>query len=199
MKARAVARAGLYIACFMVVAGVLVWPFVAHLLQDRVFDAERVARGFLYSIWSREIGLAMESGLDADGDGIGEFGTLRDIMDTGSEYLDRSLEQKVVQFDRRLNEVEVRGRYLAKVFVPVETDLAERAWCAVAWPLKQGAGGVRHAFVRTWLSGDPPSVFRGRSDAPRFSGWGNGPVLDDIFEGEPFQSRVREDVWQAYP
>jgi hypothetical protein len=142
----------------------------------------------------------MDSRFDVDGDGIGEFGTLRDLlMDTESEHFGRSLEQEVVRFDRRLNEVQISRRYLAKVFVPVETDLAERAWCAVAWPLRHGAGGVRHAFVHAWLSGEPPSVFRGRSDSPRFSGWGKGPRLDDIFEGEPFQSRVREDVWEAYP
>ena len=163
---------------------------------------QRYGGNFLNStLAGAQEGMQMDCILDRDGDGIGEYGSLAEILERGDPPGGRGLATMIRSFRADLGEGRCCEYYLFKVFVPKEPDLAEYVWCGVAWPLKYGRGGVRRSFliVRSSRIGMLWLNRGGRCDRRRFSGWAHGPRLSDIFEGEPFQSDVRRDVWEITP
>jgi hypothetical protein len=73
-----------------------------------------------------------------------------------------------------------------KLYVPQAADARERNWCAAAWPSKYGRD-ARFTFVY-WISGELPGGKLAKVKDSRYSGWGNGPSLKEIFSGVPFKS-----------
>jgi hypothetical protein len=168
--------------------------------SHRVMALERSAHNFLNSdLAPAQQNMQMDCILDRDADGVGEYGSLAEILERGNPPGGRGLATMIRSFRADLGEGRSSEYYLFKVFVPKEPDLAEYLWCGAAWPLKYGRDGVRRSFliVRSSRIGMLRLNRRGRCDRRRFSGWGKGPRLDDIFEGEPFVSGVRKDVWET--
>ena len=59
---------------------------------------------------------------------------------------------------------------------PVDTDLAEKRWCAYAWPVARGNSGMRAFFVD-----ETGSVYQCANDRIGYSGLARGPAFDAAF------------------
>ena len=180
----------------------LLWLFVfvipsekAHLAGGR----ERVAWWFLtVSLKEAQLDFALSELKNTDGDGVGEFGSLAEILEREDPPGGRALLADISSFKAALGEAQISDYYLARIFVPEDSDAAEEVWCAVAWPLDYGRGGVKTSFLYFWSSRET-SLHRhplGRSNQRRFSGWGHGPTLSDIFVGKPFHSGINRRLWK---
>lgn len=131
--------------------------------------------------------------VDRDGDGIGEFGTLRELA-AGAAPRGRA---KSVQVD--IGPVDARGLahhagHLFALFLPdatgrgiaddrarrnhVDPELAERHFTCIAWPVEQGRTGTH-----TWLVDASGLVRRGRSTS--WSGEGSPPPAGAAVIGAP--------------
>lgn len=162
---------------------------------------ERSARFFLgTTLREAQLTFAVGLALDKDGDGEGEFGTLTDLI-LGPEPCNspsREILKDVKRFRPASCEAQISDFYLSKVFLPEQAQAAEISWCAVAWPLNYGQGGVERSFLFCWSFDNRAMNFSGECDVRRFSGWGGGPNLSDIFVGEPFRSEIRRDLWESH-
>jgi hypothetical protein len=155
---------------------------------------ERYARDFVSeALRCAEELFQTETVLDRDRDGVGEFGDLSHLLAHEAEATDQCLRGKVREFRVDLAEGRIIDTYLVKVFVPASSVLSSRAWCGVAWPVRYGKGGVRKSFLFLHLGEGKNLV--GWCESRRFSGWGRGPKLEDIFVGKPFESDLRCDIW----
>jgi len=140
--------------------------------------------------WFRE-----ERIVDRDGDGKGEFGTLADLLPVAERIGVAELARKTARFRPELNEAKICwGSYLLKVYVPENPDTSEEMWCAVAWPERYGKE-AKHSLVR-WVGPDFPRGRAARVDDRRYSGWGRGPRLEEIFAGDPFTSHLDWTRWK---
>lgn len=162
----------------LALVAVVVWPRVrvARMLaaEDRVMDK-------LASL-AKEIAAFQSLGSrDADGDGHGEVGTLREVMDEQGHpkaYLDIVPGTDVW--------APTRAGYYIALFVPgpdrrpapaggddVPADHAETMWVLAAWPTEPGRTGMR-AYLRT--PGD--GILRDAVDGYPYGGADRAPVPD---------------------
>lgn len=166
-----------------------------HPLADVLRDVQRAAH---LAAWNRvrtisvmEAHLQATARIDADQDGTGEHGGLRDlteslVSDSKDGPAHPALDPVFAQADDD-GQVVVAG-YVFRVFLPgksgagvhetsaaraagVDADLAEQHWCLYAWPRTYGRSGRFTFFVQ-----DGGTVLA--TDAPAYSGKGHGPAAD---------------------
>ncbi|HYE08318.1 MAG TPA: DUF4190 domain-containing protein [Planctomycetota bacterium] len=129
---------------------------IPNLLESRVTANEASAAATLKSaIFPAEIQFQSGAYADADGDAIGEYGSLRALNGDGRTLIAGPLAHG-----------DVAHGYRFAIFVPDETDLAERHFVAYAWPVSPDMGrrvfaltsaGNVHSVAATDLKGQPPS------------------------------------------
>lgn len=140
---------------------------VPNYLSSRALANEAAAIGTLRSISSAQSAFRSATLIDRDGDGEGEFGTLREL--TGAATLLASTERlNPPALPPSLAGVDNAGRalksgYWFALYLPdsaglglpesaanrsgVDGDFAESHWTCLAWPLRHGASGVHTYFV----------------------------------------------------
>jgi hypothetical protein len=172
----------------IVAAGFLL-PMTPAWLGRRLY-----AQNFLAYLYRVQLSLKNECVSDQDEDGNGEFMTLAHLLPAADRTGLLTLDEDINEFRQELDEGSLEDFYLVKVHLPDDLDLREQSWCAVAWPKRYDRK------TRYTVAVAPPFVAgRLRSDAaafawtrnPRYSGWGKGPTVKEVFAGEPFKSKLR--------
>ena len=146
---------------------------IPRLFSARLAANESAAIATLRNLCSAQAQLSAQATLDADGDGLGEYGFLgelagaRDLRGLGERLEPPVLSSAfgVLEDDGNGDGVVQRSGYWFQVWLPgrsggavaepvspeaaveVHADNAEIAWCAYAWPVEPGATGNRVFFV----------------------------------------------------
>jgi hypothetical protein len=149
---------------------------------------------YLVSLHRAQLSLRDKCVIDEDGDGKGEFTTLAHILPMADQLGWSQVSEDMTEFRSELGEGKVRGFYLVKIYTPEDAALREEAWCAVAWPAKYDRNtkytiAAATPFVGKRLRSD--GIAYAWTQDRRYSGWGKGPTLKDVFVGEPFKSNLR--------
>ena len=121
---------------------------IPNLLRSRMSANESSAIGAMRTISSSEASFQAAATLDADGDGVGEYGTLGDLEGATPPYIDDALGSGTKQ-----------GYTFVATPGGNEGD-AEDEYFATATPLTIGRTGNRHFFV------DESGVVRFEAAAP---------------------------------
>ena len=146
-----------------------------------------------FEVRSVQLAVRDECILDRDEDGKGEFGTLADLLPVAKRIGATDLVNTLDEFRPEFNEARLYTSYLLKVFIPQDPNIGELTWCAVAWPARYKRD-ARFALVY-WVSPDFPAGRTARAEDKRYSGWGKGPHLEDVFSAEPFKSDLDGGIW----
>ena len=149
---------------------------------------------YLVSLHRAQLALRDKCIFDEDGDGKAEFTTLANILAMADQLGWSQVSEDMTELRSEAGEGKVHEFYLVKVYAPEDVSLREEAWCAVAWPAKYD-----RSTKYTIAAATPYVGKRLRSDGivyawtqdRRYSGWGKGPTLEDVFVGEPFKSNLR--------
>ncbi len=117
---------------------------------------------------------------DADMDGLGEYGTIGELMRSGllAQLGPHEIREGVL----------VHNGYLFKVFLPEDPGEAEERFAAYAWPEVPGSMTPNTAYFAdqtgvvsvTWMS------------ATTYDGLAGGPSADAAYTGEAFWSDVSQ-------
>jgi len=133
-------RTCLIVGIVAAVVGVCAIPFVAivaaiaipNLLRSRLSANESAAIGAMRTIASGQASYQASGELDADKDGIGEYGTLSDLVGANPPYIDPVLGA---------------GQKQGYTFVCKPNEDGESGYTCHADPLVSGRTGNRHFFV----------------------------------------------------
>lgn len=102
-------------------------------------DNETAALDILVALHAAQSAFQKQAALDADADGAGEFGGLKDLE--SSKLLPAAL--KAVAGEATYTD----GAYIYIVFLPEDANARETKWCAYAWPRSFGQSGIYSFFV----------------------------------------------------
>lgn len=158
------------------------------------FGRRLYMQSYLLFLHKVQLALREKCVLDEDRDGKAEFTTLGHLLAMADELGWRYVSDDVTEFRPGLGEAKVHGWYLMRFYIPEDVSLREEAWCAVAWPVKcdrktKYTVVAATRFVANRLRSG--AIVCAWTDEPRYSGWGKGPTLKDIYVGEPFKSNLR--------
>jgi hypothetical protein len=174
---------------FLTACWSVLWPLNDH--EDPWVASERAFGTTLNDLTYCQILFTEDYGVDSDGDGCPEFGTLRELLEVRGEGLSRIL----YEYDAVSDEAMVFGRYILKVYVPHDSELAEKCWCFAIWPLKRGRGSIDGTRIYCYSDLGPGLRFSGSTKDSKYWGWAHGPGLSDIFSGAPFIGPLKRDQW----
>ncbi|HLV59956.1 MAG TPA: hypothetical protein VKY51_00985 [Fredinandcohnia sp.] len=148
MRARTVLIA---LGALLIVSGAVVWMArvgAKNLVGSGQVQAEKSAVATLRALhWAQGI-FRQRAYLDADGNGEGEFGTLRqlaaaDPLPSGSTIPAPLTPGGPAQLD---GELLVTGGYCFRIDLPEGTHARERRFVAWAWPMLEGIGTRRYCL-----------------------------------------------------
>ncbi|MHC4470633.1 MAG: DUF2950 family protein [Planctomycetota bacterium] len=150
---------------------------IPNLLSARLNANETAAVATLRNISSAQAQFQATAKADTDGDGIGEFGTFRELSggtDVRGNATTGTLNPPVLSGAFRTPDPTTgftsRSGYYFKIYLPqsdgtgyvadvgsptwtnIDSDLAETTWCCYAWPVNYGNSGNRSFMVNQ--SGD---------------------------------------------
>ncbi|MEO0478588.1 MAG: type II secretion system protein [Planctomycetota bacterium] len=161
---------------------------VPNYLGNKMLSNEGAAIGSMRTILSAQAAFQGAGAVDQDGDGLSEFGTLREL--TGGVDLPGTGDRvRPPYLPRSVGNVDAQGRilksgYYFQLYLPdatglgiaditgsralVDANTSELHWCIVAWPVRHGQTG-RHAYFLN-ERGDLL-----KSDEAGYSGTANAP------------------------
>ena len=137
----------------------------ARFEQHKRMNAAR-AVALLKNLASAQAQLQASRRLDADGDGVGEYGDFAALVGGDRPYLSPAI----------LGDSPIRARahgYLFEIVLSDDADLRETRWRVYAWPEEYGWTGEETIFAES--SG---CVLRNSNERHRYSGAAGRPPLD---------------------
>ena len=139
------------------------------------------AVGALSDIFEGQAYVRRNTFVDQDGDNIGEYADIEMLM--RHEGIMR------LSWGRFGNTYRLGGEngYMLKIILPEETNKREQNWCAVAWPAM--AESVTYQRVLFTNEGSRGIIY----ESTRLAG---EPTLKELYEGEPFEGKIRIDLWE---